>query len=171
MLTPKQQDTISFALLALAVTMAIIFMVATPADAAIDPFGPEANHDLVGGTRADTPAEWSILVGRWFDDGEHDQAMSILDCESGFNPVADNPVSTAQGGWQFLKSTWGWASEQSGFELDAYPAGPNDPEQSTRLAAWLQDEYGWEQWSCYRIVPVTDWPQTIDLLSEGQQTR
>jgi len=161
-LTPRQQDVAAFIAAAIAIAIFFTMLITTPA------------HGLTGPIKTnpvDTPEEWSILVGRWFDDGEHDQAMSILSCESGFDPTADNPTSSAQGGWQFLKSTWGWATAQSGYELDPYPAGPNDPEQSTRLAAWLQDTYGWSQWSCYRMVAVADWPQTVDLLSETHPTR
>ena len=38
--------------------------------------------------------------------------------------------------------------------VDAYPDGPNDPEQATMMAAWLQDTYGWSQWECYGIRPA-----------------
>jgi hypothetical protein len=161
-LTPRQQDIAAFVGLAIAAAIFMTLIVAGPA------------HGLTGPIKTnpvDTPEEWSILVGRWFGEGEHDQAMSILSCESGFDPTADNPTSTAQGGWQFLKSTWGWATIESGYELDPYPDGPNDPEQSTRLAAWLQDEYGWLQWQCAGMVAVADWPQTVDLLAEEQQAR
>jgi hypothetical protein len=171
-LSPRNQDILIFTVLALwAIIMFIVMIRALPARGHVDPFGVEANSDLHA-TTYEEPEDWVFLVDKYFDDGDFDTAMSILACESGGNPTAQNPRSTARGGWQFLKSTWGWATTQSGFDVDPYPAGPDDPVQSTMMAAWLQDTYGWTQWECYGI-RQREWvqPVTVDLVSDGQQAR
>jgi hypothetical protein len=171
-LSPRNQDILIFTVLALwAIIMFIVMIRALPARAYVDPFGVEANSDLHATTYEET-ADWAFLVDKYFDDGDFDTAMSILACESGGNPTAQNPRSTARGGWQFLKSTWGWATTGSGFDVDPYPAGPDDPVQSTMMAAWLQNTYGWTQWECYGVRQrVWVQPVTVDLVSDGQQAR
>ena len=163
-ISPRNEDRLVFYGLAVFVIILFIIMIrSTPADATVDPFGVEANSDLLA-QPAVSEAQWGLLVQQYFDAGEYDTAMSILSCESGFDPTADNPTSTAQGGWQFLRSTWEWSTTGSGYVVDAYPDGPNDPAQATMMAAWLQDAYGWSQWECYGR-GTRDWvePVTIDL--------
>ena len=173
-LSPRNEDTIVFVVLFLIVSMFIVMIIATPAQGLVpDGVWHGATTKTVSiSTDYEEPSDWAFLVDKYFDDGEFDTAMSILNCESGGNPTADNPRSTARGGWQFLKSTWGWATEGSGYDVDPYPDGPDDPEQSTMMAAWLQDEYGWSQWECYGVRP-RDWvePVTVDLVSDGQVAR
>jgi hypothetical protein len=171
-LSPRNQDVLVFVLLGLwAVVMFVVMIRALPARGYVDPFGAEANSDLHA-TVYSEPTDWVFLVDKYFDDGEFDTAMSILACESGGNPTAANPISTARGGWQFLKSTWGWATTGSGYAVDPYPTGPDDPEQSTMMAAWLQDTYGWTQWECYGV-RQREWvqPVTVDLVSPGRPGR
>jgi muramidase (phage lysozyme) len=98
--------------------------------------------------------------------------MSIISCESGFDPYAANPTSTARGLWQFLRGTWEWVQADSGLTLDDWPDGPYDPEQSTEAARWLKDAAGWTQWSCYGV-GSQDWaePVTVDLVPVGRPAR
>ena len=52
------------------------------------------------------------------------KAMAIADCESKFDPMADNPHSTASGVFQFLRGTW--ATTLEGKEgVDVFEAEPN----------------------------------------------
>lgn len=34
----------------------------------------------------------------------------LVECESGGNPVAQNPTSSASGRYQFISSTWAWVT-------------------------------------------------------------
>ncbi|NIA24382.1 MAG: transglycosylase SLT domain-containing protein [Gammaproteobacteria bacterium] len=73
-------------------------------------------------------------------------------CESGGNPDAKNPYSTATGLFQFLRGTWAIASVRAGF--GGYSR--LDPEANIASAAWLvkysirtQHPGGaWGHWSC-----------------------
>ena len=173
-ISPRNEDRLVFYGLAVFVIILFIIMIrSTPANATVEEISISPRDSDLLMTMNDydllaepewTEAQWGLLVQRYFDAGEYDTAMSVLSCESGFNPTADNPTSTAQGGWQFLRSTWEWSTTGSGYTVDAYPDGPNDPEQATMMAAWLQDTYGWSQWECYGIRPW-DWvePVTVDL--------
>ena len=62
----------------------------------------------------DTSGEWSFIVARHFAGDEFDRAMAVIDCESGFDPTAANPESSALVGWQFLVGTWDWVQADSG---------------------------------------------------------
>jgi hypothetical protein len=44
-------------------------------------------------------------------------AFNIADCESDFNPYAQNPNSTAKGIYQFIDGTWDWI-DASGHQYD-----------------------------------------------------
>jgi muramidase (phage lysozyme) len=63
-------------------------------------------------------------------------------CESGGNPTAENPSSSASGLWQFLASTW---ERTTGTPA---PASAYSPDQQTAAAAQLWRSSGWGQWSC-----------------------
>lgn len=121
-------------------------------------------------TSEDVP--WDYIVVQHFTGADFDTAMSIIACESAFDPEAANPTSTARGGWQFLKGTWEWVQADSGLDLDDWPDGPYDPYQATAAARWLKDTAGWSQWACHGVRPG-DWfePVTVDLVSEGRPGR
>lgn len=166
--SPRNEDHFAFYVIAvLTVICFLVLVVVTPAHGQevweFDPPPPPTYEETT---------DWAYLVHTYFDPEDYDTAMSILNCESGGDPTADNPTSSARGGWQFLKSTWGWASAESGYAVDAYPQGADDPVQSTRLAAWLQDTYGFSQWSCYGV-GARSWAPIVthDLVSDGQQAR
>lgn len=92
--------------------------------------------------------QWRGLVEAYFPAGEVEKAMAVMACESGGNPNADNPSSSAAGLFQFLKSTW---DNMVPIEVTggSYSSGQvYDPEANVRAAAWLLAAEGWSQWSC-----------------------
>lgn len=82
--------------------------------------------------------DWRPLISLYFGD-ETDTAVRVCTCESGGNPLADNPISSASGLFQHLQSWWAgyWSFD------------PFDPESSIYFAKALRDLYGWDQWACY----------------------
>jgi Transglycosylase SLT domain len=99
--------------------------------------------------------QWRSLVAEFFP-GEVDIALCVIRGESGGNPNAKNPNSSAAGLWQFLKSTWDKTSpDDFGVPIEvtggSYDSGaPFDPVAATRAAAWLRNAEGWGQWNAYR---------------------
>lgn len=83
--------------------------------------------------------QWRPLVEQYFAPDEVETALCIMSHESGGNPNAKNPHSTASGLFQHLASWWDY------FDFD-----PFDPEQSIQAAKQLKDLYGWTQWSPYK---------------------
>lgn len=83
--------------------------------------------------------QWRSLVAAYFAPDEVETALCIMAHESGGNPNAKNPNSSASGLFQHLKSWWDY------FDFD-----PFIPEQSIRAAKQLKDLYGWSQWSPYK---------------------
>jgi soluble lytic murein transglycosylase-like protein len=79
------------------------------------------------------------------------KALAISACESGNNPKAKNPNSSASGLWQFTRGTFedgirwrglsGWTIE------DRF-----DPIKSTDMTMWFVKKEGWGRWDCYRIL-------------------
>lgn len=76
-------------------------------------------------------------------------ALAIIECESGFDPWAKNPTSTAAGLFQFLRSTWDKGPAPA-LGLPAYWTGaPYVAEWNVQAAAWLYANWGGtSQWSC-----------------------
>lgn len=70
------------------------------------------------------------------------QMLSIARCESRFNPLAVNPSSGASGVFQFLWTTWTWASGRAGFA----GASPLNPVANVWTAAWLARTEGTHHW-------------------------
>lgn len=86
----------------------------------------------------------SLIQIHFPDEAGRTWARRVMACESGGNPDAENPVSTASGLFQFLDSTWAWASEGAGFRnADVYDASTH-----VAVAAWLYYNVGPSQWSC-----------------------
>jgi soluble lytic murein transglycosylase-like protein len=101
-----------------------------------------------GGTR--DVEEWRTLVEQYFGAELVDDALSVMRCESLGDPLAYNPTSGASGLFQFIPSTWAWASPAAGFG----GASPFEPEANVGSASWLaqrsidQGRDPWVQWSC-----------------------
>ncbi|NND85395.1 MAG: transglycosylase SLT domain-containing protein [Acidimicrobiia bacterium] len=99
---------------------------------------------------------WRWLVEIYFPEGLVNEALAIIQCESRGNPDAENPRSTATGLFQFLSSTWSWASVEAGWA----GASRYDPEANTAVAAWLVQtsietghRFGrWGHWECRRVI-------------------
>lgn len=92
--------------------------------------------------------QWRPLVQAYFPGDQVEKALAVMACESGGNPNADNPVSSAAGLFQFLKSTWDNMVPLS-VTGGSYSSGQvYDPEANVRSAAWLLAAAGWSQWSC-----------------------
>lgn len=95
---------------------------------------------------------WRTLVETLFPPDLVQQALEVMSCESRGNPDATNARSGAAGLFQFLDSTWAWASVQAGYG----GSSRYDPEPNVASAAWLVgyslaigDPRGaWAHWEC-----------------------
>ncbi len=96
--------------------------------------------------------QWRPLVEQYFPAERVQEAMRVMACESGGNPNAKNPTSTATGLFQFLTGTWAWSSVSAGWS--GYSR--LDPEANIAVAAWLVDRSvrtnhpggAWGHWEC-----------------------
>ncbi len=88
---------------------------------------------------------WRGLVEQYFDAGDVDHALSVIDCESGGDPDATNTVTGAGGLFQHLFAYWESRAEAAGWPgADVY-----DPEANIAVGAWLAYHGGWGHWgSC-----------------------
>ena len=98
--------------------------------------------------------QWRGLVQQHFPANRVDEALRIIQCESGGDPNAYNPYSGAAGLFQFLPSTWASTAPKAG-----YPdASVFDPTANVGSAAWLANryqelgQYYWRAWSCRRVL-------------------
>ncbi len=97
--------------------------------------------------------QWRGLVKQYFPGNRVDEALAILQCESGGDPNAYNPYSGASGLFQFLPSTWASTAPAAGFP----GASVFDAEPNIGSAAWLAGRYEqlglfyWQAWSCRRV--------------------
>lgn len=98
----------------------------------------------------DDVEQWRLLVQMYFDRSDVQDALSVLECESGGDAEAKNRRSSARGLFQFLRGTWKYASTGAGFG----GADPYDPEANIASAAWLvaqsrdSGQSAWHHWSC-----------------------
>ncbi len=96
-------------------------------------------------------SQWRSLVETYFRAGDVARALRIMRCESGGNPQAKNPGSSASGLFQHLGKYWPARSSAAGY------AGASifNPTANVAVAAWLRDQRGgWRHWdpsrSCWR---------------------
>lgn len=93
---------------------------------------------------------WRPLVAQYFGADRVEEALSVIWCESRGNPAAVNSSSGATGLFQFIPSTWGWASPAAGWAN--YVA--TNAEANISTAAWLVQssldagQPAWKHWSC-----------------------
>lgn len=98
------------------------------------------------GSSSDGCGGWGQLINKHFG-SESGKACSVLMCESQGNPVAQNPVSSASGGFQFIDGTW--RSVRSYADAGNHARAMHaTPEQQTIAAKRLRDTAGWGQWVC-----------------------
>lgn len=91
--------------------------------------------------------QWRSLVAAYFPASEVERALCIMGHESGGNPGANNPSSSAAGLFQFLRSTWDQLVPSS-VTGGSYDSGRvYDPTANVAAAAWLQGADGWHHWS------------------------
>ncbi len=96
--------------------------------------------------------QWRPLVEQYFPAERVQEAISVMACESGGNPNAKNPTSTATGLFQFLTGTWAWSSVSAGWS--GYSR--LNPEANIAVAAWLVERSvrtnhpggAWGHWEC-----------------------
>ena len=69
-------------------------------------------------------------------------ALCVAARESGFDPLAENPVTGAAGVFQFLPATWDVLSDLAGRS----GASVFDPRANVSVAAWTVSRYGWHPW-------------------------
>lgn len=90
---------------------------------------------------------WRGLVETYFQPGDVPWAMRVMACESGGNPYAKNPNSSASGVFQFIRSTWDWVAPQLGYGTHASGA-VFDPVANIHAASWLFYNGGSQHWVC-----------------------
>lgn len=85
-----------------------------------------------------TIEQWRPLVSTYFSPADVAWAMQVIACESGGDPNAKNPRSSASGLFQHLATYWEGRSAKAGW------AGASiwDPEANIAVAAWLVYEGG-----------------------------
>lgn len=87
--------------------------------------------------------QWRPLIAAYFPADQLNMALCVVTYESGGNPRAKNPRSSARGLFQVLASLW--APHYGVSYEDLY-----DPETNTRIAADIWRNYGWGAWSAAR---------------------
>lgn len=93
---------------------------------------------------APTVEQWRPLVTHYFPSGWVEWALRIMQCESGGDPEAANPHSSARGLFQHLHRLWPDRSTRAGWE----GASIFDPEANIAVAAWLLEVGGPSHWEC-----------------------
>jgi hypothetical protein len=89
--------------------------------------------------------QWRGLVSAYFPASQVERALCIMEKESGGNPNAKNPRSSASGLFQHLARFWGERSSAAGWGGSSIW----NPEANIAVAAWLQRTGGWGHWSPY----------------------
>jgi soluble lytic murein transglycosylase-like protein len=91
----------------------------------------------------DPVERWRPLVAGVFPAAEVEAALCIIRHESGGNPDADNPRSSAKGLFQVLGSMWAPHYGVSQTELF-------DPVTNVQIASDIWENQGWSAWSPYQ---------------------
>jgi Tfp pilus assembly protein PilV len=102
------------------------------------------------GTYRAAVERWRGTVSAHFPASRVEEALQVMQCESGGDPDARNPYSGAAGLFQFMPGTWAAASVKAGVgDRSVY-----DGEANIIAAAWLGAYYQsvgqdwWRPWHC-----------------------
>lgn len=87
--------------------------------------------------------QWRGLVSAYFPADQVDLAICVIRYESGGNPNAKNPNSSARGLFQVLGSLW--APHYGVSYSDLY-----HPETNVSIAVDIWSNYGWGAWAVYQ---------------------
>ena len=90
---------------------------------------------------------WQPFLNKYFG-GQANTACRVMLCESGGNPRAQNPVSSASGLFQFIDGSWRSARTAVGGEKYARAYQAPAEMQIEAAAKWLE-RTSWSQWECY----------------------
>lgn len=104
--------------------------------ASISASGPTSPIYRGMGTGAET---WRPLVSEYWPADTIDRAICVIEWESGGNPDAKNPDSSARGLFQIMASVW---APTFGVSYDDL----YDPDLNTRLAYRIYQIQGWGAW-------------------------
>jgi len=123
-------------------------------------------EDMAFEQLVDPVERWRPLVEQHFPPEEVEIGLCVIRNESGGDPGAENPRSSAAGLFQILSSLW---SDHYGVSYDRLL----DPEVNTRVARSIWDKSGWLAWSAYRrcdhlprIAPAE--PVEVDVCTHSQ---
>jgi len=79
----------------------------------------------------------------------------IIQCESGWNPSAQNRLSSAGGLCQFLDSTWLWTAQRMGIDLVVGLKDKTEPYTHLEMCVWLYEQDGVRHWlesqGCHQV--------------------
>ena len=86
---------------------------------------------------------WSPVIRSYAEafGADAELALRIVRCESGFNPDAQNPTSSASGLFQFINSTWESQSQKYGVSTEK-----NDPYGQIEVATRMLADGGKSHW-------------------------
>ena len=104
--------------------------------------------------------EWRDLVAEYFDPlGQTENALAIMDCESGGDPFSFNPTYGATGLFQFLEGTWDWMANYGEPKTPLWDEGRYDPTyqaiNAAKLVEWSTEHAAngpWAHWSCRYVL-------------------
>lgn len=96
--------------------------------------------DAYRGMGSGAVEEWRPLVAGQFPPEQVDNALCVINSESGGNPSAKNPRSNARGLFQVMSSVWG---DYFGFTHEDFYT----PELNVYAAARIWERSGWSPWS------------------------
>lgn len=100
-------------------------------------------------TTALAPSDMPGMYNGYYQAKDDELFQAIAECESGNDPTAENPHSSATGRFQFIKGTWDWYGQKHWGD-DFYKKDRKDWEDNSELA-WSLYDYGngVKHWECY----------------------
>jgi hypothetical protein len=127
-----------------------------------DALAYSVSYALVPVDGDDPVGQWTPLVSQFFEAADVNLALRIISCESGGDPNAKNPHSSASGLFQHLARFWPDRSRLAGWPgADIF-----DPVANVAVAAdlfyrdgpshWYPSEYCWGQSTKVYAEPVPD---------------